>query len=96
MDQLVADVLASRHPDPTLSSMDTFLHYIEMLLLTDLDITVDIVARVAKNNQVTTGLGEINLDVWQDRTFYYSTSSQEICEDIGILGWRMANTYPTP
>ena len=91
----VADVIASKHPDPMSPAAEAFCQYVKISTLIDVDIMVDIVEQVAKSMKGAAGPRGIDTVAWQDWNLWYDPLIQDLWEAITTIGRWMSSTYPS-
>ena len=82
----VANVLHFKHLDPTSPAFEAFHPYTSIPTLIDLEIMSNIIERMAKNMQGSSGTGGIDEKSWQDWTLHYGPFSRHFQEATATLG----------
>ena len=83
----VAEIIWSKHPNPTSPSMEVSQPYIITLNLINLDIMYNIINRLDKMMQVSSGLGGIDAAAWWYWSIRYVLSIRYLWEVIATFVW---------
>ena len=82
-------VLKEKHPDPSQSSVDTFLPCNELPPLTQVDLTSCPIEKVARQIQGSAGPGGTNAGHWKDFLLHYGPHSAKLRDALAELARRL-------
>lgn len=88
----VIDVLCRKHSEPSLQPSSTLLECDFCLFFETVEVTGDIIQRVASNIQGSAGSGGCDANHWQGALLCYSVQSAALLEAVALMARQIANT----